>query len=512
MKRAAIYCRVSTQGQAKDGHSLEWQIQNLPNLARASGATVTDEDLFIEVQSGANDNRPEYNRLMALIMEGYYQEVWVVETSRLSRTEDRGEVQKVITALKMFGCVIRTPGATFDVSTIEGEFIMDVDTAVNRMERSRIKTRLTTGRHAKIEKGGFFGHLAPTGYKQVRDMQTGKMRFQFDAEAIRPVKLVYEMALQGAGGTRILKELTKLGFMTSTGNRLSQSHIFQWLQNPAYAGFAHIGMARGSKAKEKLMTKADYIDRPLVSLEEWEQVQSLLDSRKQGRRVSGKFPLSGIILCPSCGEKMTGNYKGNKAQVRYYTCMPTGNELERLCPATQGRSIKQSIMHQLIVEALPEILEKAGECFAQSLAQYQYQQTQNSNKAQEADRLKQQIKAMEGRIMANIAEQELDQSEYRRQRIQQLEAAVKGLKSELAQLTKNQAAFAGMPDLFAFQEVAQFLTPDETGVIDDICKPLLTSLNYSRVGTHRKYTFRLISCVLKTGETLLFEGSYSFSQ
>ena len=133
MKRSAVYVRVSTLHQAEKGYSREWQLDNLPKLARANGGICTENDIFDEVMSGSRDDRPEYNKLMALVMEGYYQEVWVVEKSRLSRTEDRSEEQRIVDALQKFGCVIRTPGTTFDASTVEGEFFNDIDSAVNRM-------------------------------------------------------------------------------------------------------------------------------------------------------------------------------------------------------------------------------------------------------------------------------------------------------------------------------------------------------------------------------------------
>lgn len=509
--RAAVYARVSTPEQERSGQSLAWQKRELPKLAQQAGRTVEPDDIFVEVKSGAKDDRPEYNRLMARIMEGYYQEVWVVETSRLSRTEDRGEVQRVITALQMFGCVVRTPNSSYDVSTIEGEFIYDVDSAVNRMERKRIKKRLAMGRLAKLEKGGFFGHIAPTGYKQVRDLETGKMRFQFDPEAVIPVKKTYEMALQGAGGTRILKELTRLGFRTKTGKKLSQSHVYQWLTNPAYAGYAHLGMSRNSKAKQRIMVPANYIDKPLVTLEEWETIQDLLASRKNGPK-TGIFPLSSIIRCPSCGEKMIGAYKGTTVKVRYYNCQPIGNELERYCPRTQGRSIKMSVAHTLLLEAFPEILEMLEANYEKTIAEYYAAQAVRDESRQAIEAKTKRLEQIKKRIMLHYEEWENDPSEFRLERIRMLETEATTLKADIETLSKQKPKPPVAINYESISQLLPILDPTEMGILNDISRPLLTSLNYRRSGTHRKYTFQLVSCELKTGEFIRFQRVYSFSQ
>ena len=56
------YARVSTQGQARDGNSLEIQINEL----KKAGA----EKIFSDVFSGAKNNRPQLDRLLKVIHFG----------------------------------------------------------------------------------------------------------------------------------------------------------------------------------------------------------------------------------------------------------------------------------------------------------------------------------------------------------------------------------------------------------------------------------------------------------
>ena len=56
------YARVSTSGQARDGNSLEVQI----NALREAGA----EKIFSDVFSGSKNDRPELDKLLNIIQSG----------------------------------------------------------------------------------------------------------------------------------------------------------------------------------------------------------------------------------------------------------------------------------------------------------------------------------------------------------------------------------------------------------------------------------------------------------
>ena len=56
------YARVSTNSQARDGNSLEAQI----NFLKEAGA----EKIFSDVFSGSKNNRPELDKLLKIIQYG----------------------------------------------------------------------------------------------------------------------------------------------------------------------------------------------------------------------------------------------------------------------------------------------------------------------------------------------------------------------------------------------------------------------------------------------------------
>jgi len=81
------YARVSTVGQAKDGNSLESQERAL----RAVGATK----IFIDAFTGTKMERPEFDRLNAILQEG--DTLIVTKLDRFARTV--GQASELITDL-----------------------------------------------------------------------------------------------------------------------------------------------------------------------------------------------------------------------------------------------------------------------------------------------------------------------------------------------------------------------------------------------------------------------------
>ena len=89
IKKAAIYARVST-----DGQEYQRQIVELQKFAERSNMEV--KYVFEEKQSGFNSERPEYNKLMALTKEDI-DIVLLWELSRLSRKsiEIQSDIEKL---------------------------------------------------------------------------------------------------------------------------------------------------------------------------------------------------------------------------------------------------------------------------------------------------------------------------------------------------------------------------------------------------------------------------------
>ncbi|MGH9322911.1 MAG: recombinase family protein, partial [Vicinamibacteria bacterium] len=82
---AAIYTRVSTDEQRREGHSLDAQKRLCREQADSEDYDVPDEFVYPEARSGAKSDRPEYQRLLADAASGKFQAVYVWKFDRLGR-------------------------------------------------------------------------------------------------------------------------------------------------------------------------------------------------------------------------------------------------------------------------------------------------------------------------------------------------------------------------------------------------------------------------------------------
>lgn len=363
MKRAAVYCRVSTSWQSQKGFSMSYQMEMLPIIARKKGYLVAQEDIFCEVSSGANDERPEYSRMLAKVIEGRYQAIFVAERSRLSRTDNRKEEQRIIKALQECGCKVVTPTAIYDPSSIDGEFIWDILSAIDRNERKRLHIRNARSKYIKASKGGYYGGGIPTGYVKKWDEITGKVYYEIDEIKMKPVRLAFKWVLRGMLVFQIAQKLNQMGYATKGNTKLLHQSVKRWLRNPNYAGYTHIRSKMYLHKLEKFLFTENHFLQPIVSKANFAKVQVLLDSRRamlrSTREPSQRHPLTGILICPSCKNKMRVNskYRVRKQNTYrwYYQCNLKHVRTESF--RQQPQSIPYTLIHQLALKIIPKLEE-----------------------------------------------------------------------------------------------------------------------------------------------------------
>ena len=85
MKTAAIYCRVSTEDQEREGTSLDSQLEACLRKADELGYEVPEEFIILETYSGLTLGRPELPRLRQWVRDKEVDAVIGYTLDRLSR-------------------------------------------------------------------------------------------------------------------------------------------------------------------------------------------------------------------------------------------------------------------------------------------------------------------------------------------------------------------------------------------------------------------------------------------
>lgn len=137
------YARVSTKWQAKDGNSLEVQVEQL----RQSGATEIYADSF----TGTKTDRPEFNKLLKALKEG--DTLLVTKLDRFARSMTQGA--ELVNNLIAKGIKVNILNIGMMDNTPASKLIRGIFFSFAEFERDMIVERTQEGKAIAKTKDGF---------------------------------------------------------------------------------------------------------------------------------------------------------------------------------------------------------------------------------------------------------------------------------------------------------------------------------------------------------------------
>jgi len=236
--RVAVYTRVSTEDQAKEGFSLEAQRERLEAYCKARGWTVA-KGYVDDGHTGRDTKRPAYQRMMA--ERGGWDTLLVIKMDRIHRNSRN--FMEMMESLQEWGKNFVSATESFDTSTAMGRFVMDIIQRIAQLESEQIGERVYMGMSQKARTGpGILGFTAPFGY----DVRDGALTVNPAESAI--VREVFERCLAGDTTNRIADVLNGREVRAKRGGRWTHAGVLYILHNPLYAGFLRWdGIVRGAE-------------------------------------------------------------------------------------------------------------------------------------------------------------------------------------------------------------------------------------------------------------------------
>jgi DNA invertase Pin-like site-specific DNA recombinase len=148
-RRAAIYCRVSTEDQSCDR-----QKRDLTEFASNRGFEVSY--YFQETASGAKNDRVERAKVLQLARERKIDAILVTELTRWGRSTE--DLLGTLKQLADWGVsLIAQTGMEFDLSTPQGKLLLTVIAGFSQFERDLIRERTMSGLAAAKARGKKLG-------------------------------------------------------------------------------------------------------------------------------------------------------------------------------------------------------------------------------------------------------------------------------------------------------------------------------------------------------------------
>lgn len=227
MTRVALYTRVSTEDQAKEGFSLDAQLERLRFYAKAQGWEVAGEYVD-EGHSGRTTKRPQYTRMMDEI--GRWDTLLVLKMDRIHRNSRN--FMAMMDQLRKQKREFASVTESLDTSTAMGRFVMDIIQRIAQLESDQIGERTHTGMEEKArQQGGSLGKPAPFGYRYLEGMLA-----PVSSEAPIVAELFRRFAA-GASKQDLAAWLNGQGLRgRRTGALWTYKAVDHVLRNPTYAG------------------------------------------------------------------------------------------------------------------------------------------------------------------------------------------------------------------------------------------------------------------------------------
>lgn len=239
----ALYIRVSTQLQAEEGTSLDYQRGKLLEFCDKNGWAVDDAHIFVDAGiSGKSTDRPKFQAMMQAAQDGKLKRVIATKLDRIAR--NLKDLLETVDQLDAKGCALIVLDQNFDTSNPSGKFFLQMMGAIAELERSMISDRVMSGKRQNASDGTFNGARIPYGYK-----------YAGEKFAVHPgkAKIVREIFQRFVGCQTLLGIATYLNnkrIPSPTGKTWSHQGVRYVLTNGFYAGLAEWDGTKGHTAAQ----------------------------------------------------------------------------------------------------------------------------------------------------------------------------------------------------------------------------------------------------------------------
>ncbi|MEH7121250.1 recombinase family protein [Neobacillus vireti] len=302
MALAAIYLRLSRNEEQLDIDKILTNHRNaLIKLAKQHKLTY---DVYQEISSGVNTQRPELTRLLNKLDE--YDYLLVMDIDRISR--DNAYAEQIKTMLIAHDIKILTPQGAIDLAQESNEMLYSFQAMLANFEYKQIKKRLSRGRLAAAEQGRWTNsNKAPLGYEKDKNQ-----RLVIVKEEAKIIRYIFQKTLERVSANEIAKQLDMLGWRSRSGKVLTTSHISSVRRNVVYYGVVQACRRVNGRVVDEVFVENAH--EPIISKQQWLEVQEILKENTSGnffnkRKATRK--LQNLIYCNCCGRKRYIQMDGN---------------------------------------------------------------------------------------------------------------------------------------------------------------------------------------------------------
>jgi len=330
MIKVAIYCRASKEKGVQD-KTINDQLKTGLSFCNENGYDF--KEYIDDGYSGTTDDRLGFQELLADIIDGSINLVWVMDDSRIQRDPEIRYLLNKTLKDNNVEYYTHVDGAV-DLYNPETNLMGGVLAEFNKYFVSITKMKVKSVLRRRALQGKGWG-IPPYGWILSKDGY-----FVQNHSECEVVKRIYKLSLEGIGVDRIAKLLNEEKVPTRYNGydgviRLNKSKGDEYIKkvkkkDVKWAGKTVLGILNNEMffGKKKIKDVTFDVDE-LFTIDYWSKVNYNLKNNNSknitmGGKVKYQYLLRGLIKCGKCGKNYTGKTRKDKKDHFYY-CMSKRN-------------------------------------------------------------------------------------------------------------------------------------------------------------------------------------------
>lgn len=417
---------------------------------------LTDAGLdIIEVRNKDNDNRKRYMVYITVPSSSRkpcFDLIIVRNTSRFARNINAVQILEQLKQIKVYVYF-----CDIDKTTEKDTDMEDIEAHILAAEReSRIKSRMVIfGTNEGAKEGVIRASKRLYGYKFIKAEYPIDDRLEIIEDEAKVIRQIFKWYLEGFGIRRIIRLLVDNKIYTRKGKEFRENTIRGMLTNEKYKGWNvrnkyNTGVVFHKYTNAKIRDKSEWVIHndektkekipPIVSEEDFDKVQELLEEKREHKLNIGKYygisEFASRIICGKCG----GVYYANNDKGRkFYNCSTKKRYGIKRCN-NKNISLDQ-INERICAENYRRDLYEANVSCSQVLTVLAYKLIQNiDNKAGEKVKELQvkldDMKARKKRLVDIYTRGDIENDDYSK-RIEPINQEIKQLEAQINEYSKN---------------------------------------------------------------------------
>ena len=208
--KAAIYTRVSTEEQSREGVSLSNQLEKCRLQAQLSELEISKE-IQDAGKSAKNLNRPGIQEVLAMVKRKEIQAVIIYKLDRLTRNVS--DLNRLIETLTKAGVSLISVKDSLDTQSAAGRMVINILGTISQWEREAIGERTKEALGYKKSENRKYTGLVPYGFRLDGESYVEVAKEQETIREIVRLRDEAELSYQG-----ITDYLNGVGIPTRKGN------------------------------------------------------------------------------------------------------------------------------------------------------------------------------------------------------------------------------------------------------------------------------------------------------